>query len=227
MLNLKGYGKRGKNNPHFYLIIGCGHFGSRAAKKLSERNSHSRIIVVDQNKKALQKVSRPPIEPSVSDGTVFLKQFLSKGKRVDYIIPAVPLHLAFEFILSHLRPWGAKRKRIPPVAGLPNAVIGKTGDLYTSLANFVCSEDCPEPAQYCATTKKRRPKPLYQILNDLKGPFESRVIRSHQLTPGVGGFRPEALLGLLQDLKKKINPGQLILVSTASRCHGVTSALSI
>jgi len=105
-------------------------------------------------------------------------------------------------------------------------VSGKTGDLYISLANFLCSEDCPEPAQYCTITKKRRSKPLYQILNDLEGAFESRVIRSQQLRPGIGGFRPKALLDLLEDIKKKKNSGRSILVSTASRCHGVTSALS-
>jgi hypothetical protein len=149
-----------------------------------------------------------------------------EGQKVNYIIPAVPLHLAFEFILSQLKPLGAKKKRIPHISGLPNPVIGKTGDLYTSLANFLCSEDCPEPAQYCTITKKRRPKPLYQLLSDLEGAFESRVIRSQQLGPGIGGFRPKALLDLLEDIKRKKNSGQSILVSTASRCHGVTSAFS-
>ena len=211
---------------HTYLIIGCGYFGSRAAKKLLQKDPHSKIIVVDKSKKALQKVSRVPIETIISDGIFYLSQFLSEGRKTNYIIPAVPLHLAFEFILSQLKPLEAKRKRIPSILGLPNPVSGKTGDLYTSLANFLCPEDCPEPAQYCTITKKRRSKPLYQILNDLEGAFESRVIRSQQLGPGIGGFRPRALLDLLEDIKRKKNSGRSILVSTASRCHGVTSALS-
>jgi hypothetical protein len=211
---------------HTYLIIGCGHFGSRAAKILLRKDPHSKIIVVDKSKKSLQKVSRLPIETIISDGLFYLSQFLSEGRKTNYIIPAVPLHLAFEFILSQLKPLGAKRKRIPSILGLPNPMSGKTGDLYTSLANFLCSEDCPEPAQYCTITKKRRSKPLYQILNDLEGAFESRVIRSQQLGPGIGGFRPKALLDLLEDIKKKKNSCRTILVSTASRCHGVTSALS-
>jgi len=213
-------------NPHAYLIIGCGRFGIRAANKLFQKDPHSKIIVVDRNKKALQKVSRLPIQTVVCDGIFYLNQFLSEGRKIGYIIPAVPLHLAFEFILSQLKPWGTKRKRIPSILGLPNPVIGKTGDLYTSLANFLCSEDCPEPAQYCTITQKRRPKPLYKILNDLEGVFESRVIRSQQLGPGIGGFRPRALLDLIEDIKRKKNSGRSILISTASRCHGVTSALS-
>ena len=174
-----------KGNPHAYLIIGCGRFGSRAAEKLFQKDSHSNIIVVDKNKNALQKVTRLPIETIVSDGVSYLDQYFSKVRKVDYIIPAVPLHLAFEFILSQSKPLGGKRRMVPPLSGLPNPMKGKMGDLYTSLANFLCSEDCPEPARYCTTTGKRRGKPLYQILRDLKGPFESRVIRSQQLAPGV------------------------------------------
>jgi len=211
---------------HTYLIIGCGHFGSRAVKILLQKDPHSKIIVVDKSNKALQKVSRLPIETIISDGIFYLSQFLSEGRKTSYIIPAVPLHLAFEFILSQLKPLGAKRKRIPSILGLPNPVSGKTGDLYISLANFLCSEDCPEPAQYCTITKKRRSKPLYQILNDLEGAFESRVIRSQQLASGVGGFQPKVLINLLKDIQKKKDSGRTILISTASRCHGVTSALS-
>jgi hypothetical protein len=214
------------SREHSYLIIGCGHFGCRAAEKLFKKDPHSKIIVVDKNKKALRKVSRFPIEIAMNEAVPYLEQFLSHGRKADYIIPAVPFHLAFEFILSQLKPLGAKKREIPPLSGLPNPMLGKTGDLYTSVADFLCSENCPEPAQFCTVTRQRRPKPLYQILNDLKGAFESRVIRSHQLSPGVGGFRPKVLLGLLEDIRRKMAPNRAILISTASRCHGVTSALS-
>jgi len=212
--------------PHAYLIIGCGRFGSRAAEKLFQKDPHSKIIVVDKNKKALQKVTRLPIETVISDGILYLSQFLSEGRKADYIIPAVPLHLAFEFILSQLKPLGGKRRKVPTLSGLPNPMMGKTGDLYTSLSDFLCSEDCPEPARYCTATGERREKPLYQILKILKGPYESKVIRSYQLASGVGGFRPKALLDLLEDTKKRKNSSRLFLISTASRCHGVISALS-
>jgi hypothetical protein len=103
---------------------------------------------------------------------------------------------------------------------------GKSGDLYTSLANFLCPEDCPEPAQYCTVTRERREKPLYKILEDLRGPFESKVIRSRQLGLGVGGYSPEDLLKIVREIKKAGASGHLILISTACRCHGVISALS-
>jgi hypothetical protein len=208
-----------------YLIIGCGHFGSRAARQLLKKKSHPKIIAVDKNCEAFTEVSHLPIETIVEDGLSYLNRFLSEGQTVNYLIPSVPFHLAFEFILLRLKPFGARRAKAPSLSGLPNPEIGKTGDLYTSLADFLCPEDCPEPSRYCTVTRKKRERPLYDILRDLKGPFESRVIISQPLAVGVGGFQPKELLALLEDVKKQKNSHDLILISTASRCHGVTSAL--
>ncbi len=208
-----------------YLIIGCGHFGSRAAEKLVQNNPDSKIVVVDKNRTALRKVSRLSVQTILSEGLSYLGQVLPEGQKFNYILPAVPFHLAFEFILSQLKSLSAKRGILPALSGLPNAISGQTGDLYTSFADFLCSEECPEPARYCTVTRRKRPKPLYQILSEVKGEFESKTIRSHQLALGVGGFRSKKLLDTLEEIKKKGKRGRLVLISTASRCHGVTSAL--
>jgi len=213
-------------NPSSYLIIGGGHFGSRAAKQLLKKKSDPKIIAVDKNRNAVKKLSHLPVETVVDDGLSYLSQFLSEGQTANYIIPSVPFHLAFEFILLRLKPFGARRAKVPSLSGLPNSETGKTGDLYTSFADFLCPEDCPEPSRYCTVTRKKREKPLYDILRELKGPFKTRVIISQPLAIGVGGFQPKELLALLEDVKKQKNSRDLILISTASRCHGVTSALS-
>ncbi len=212
-------------NPPSCLIIGCGYFGSRAAEKLLKTNPHSKITVVDKRKGPLQRISHLPVETALCDGRLFLNQILLKRPLFDYIIPAVPFHLAFEFILSQLKPFGGERVKIPTLPELPNPMMGKTGDLYTSLADFLCPGDCSEPL-YCSVTGEKRSKPLFRILIDLSGPFESKVIHSIQLGPGVGGFRLERLLNLTEEIKKRRKPDHLILISTACRCHGVTSALS-
>lgn len=120
---------------------------------------------------------------------------------------------------------GARRVEVPLLHGLPNPMIGNTGDLYTSLASFLCPEDCSEPL-HCSVTGEHRSKPLSRILMNLSGPFESKVIHSHQLGQGGGGFRLERLLNLTKELKERKDKEQLILAGTACRCHGVTSALS-
>lgn len=214
------------SNIYSYLIIGGGRFGSRAAEKLYIKYPRSKIMVVDKNKEAFQKISHLPVETAVSDGLLYLDKFLSGGGKADYIIPAVPFHFAFEFILSQLKPLGARRKKVPDITGLPNPIEGKNGDLYTSFADFLCPEDCLEPL-HCSVTGEHRFKPLFRMLMTLSGPFESTVIHSHQLGQGVGGFRFERLLNLTKELKKKKEKEQIILLSTACRCHGVTSALSI
>jgi hypothetical protein len=62
----------------------------------------------------------------------FFTSFLSEGRGADYIIPAVPFHLAFDFPLSKLKLFGAKRDEVPFLPGLPNPMREKTGDLYNS-----------------------------------------------------------------------------------------------
>jgi len=209
-----------------FLVFGCGRFGSLAVGKLLKKNPLSKITIIDHNKRAIQKVSHFPVDAIVCDGQAYLDQFFSEGRYVDYIVPAVPYHLAFEFILNQLRRLGVKRRPLFPLRGLPSSILGKNGDLYSSFANFLCPENCPEPARYCTVTGKRRQKPLYKILQDLSGPFDSMVIRSEQLGSGVGGFRSEILLGLMEDLEKRMDSNLITLISTACRCHGVTSALS-
>ncbi len=213
-------------NPPSYLIIGCGHFGSRAAEKLLKTNPHSKITMVDKKKGALQKISHLPVETALCDGRLFLNRSLSKRPLFDYIIPAVPFHLAFEFVLSQLKPLGGKRGKVPDIIGLPNPMRGKEGDLYASFADFLCPEDCPEPPRHCTVTREKRMKSLYKILEDLRGPFESKVIRSKQLGLGVGGYLSEDLLKTVREIKKAGASDRLILISTACRCHSVTSALS-
>ena len=208
-----------------YLVIGCGRFGSQAVQKLLRQDPRSKTVVVDIREEAFRAISSFPVEAILDDGTAYLCRALSKVEEIDYIIPAVPFHLAFEFILSQSSFLGARRAEIPPLHGLPNFMAGEKGDLYSSFAHFLCPGDCPEPPGYCTMTRKKRPRPLYNILADLDGPFETKVIRSRQLGPGVGGFRLKELLSVAEDIKKKRPAGRLILISTACRCHGVTSAL--
>ena len=212
--------------PHSYFIAGCGHVGSHAVRKLLDKIPLAKIVIVDQDKKTLRRVSSFPVEVMDGEGVHCLDQLLSQGRNFDYIIPAVPFHFAFEFILSKVKPLGARRDEVPSPTGLPNPTRGKTGDLYTSLSDFLCPDDCPEPSSYCSVTGRARQKPLYRIWMDSKGPFESKVIRSHQLGLGVGGVRQKVLLELLQEIGKRKASDPLLLISTACRCHGVTSALS-
>jgi saccharopine dehydrogenase-like NADP-dependent oxidoreductase len=45
-----------------YLIIGCGHFGCRAADQLLKRDPHSKIIAVDKEEKPIQGSLTSPLK---------------------------------------------------------------------------------------------------------------------------------------------------------------------
>jgi len=199
--------------PHHW----SGHFGSRAAEKLFQKDFRSKIIVVDKSKKALQKISRLPIETIISDGIFYLSHFYQRvGKQLHHPCGSPPP--CFEFILSQLNLWVQKEIEFLPSRDYQTPWVVRQETSIPVLLIFSALKIVPEPAQYCTLTKKRRPKPLYSILNDFGRAFESRVIRSQQLGPGIGGFQPRALLNVLEEIKKKMHPGQTILVSTASRC---------
>ncbi len=202
-------------------IIGGGRFGALALERLSALLSDARFTVIDPAGDALESMGGSGPELITTDGVGFLAEHLRPGSGPDWIIPALPVHLAAEWCLAKLGPERAQRIEIPAeiLSSLPNPMRGEGGDVYVSHADFICPDDCPEPAQMCTATGEPRKPNLFDVLRDTPFPgFDSQVIRSRQLGPGVGGYRPRQLFDLLDQLEKAKDNH---LVSTACRCHGV------
>ena len=90
---------------------------------------------------------------------------------------------------------------------------------------FYVPDDCPEPVDRCTVTGRARPLVLFEHLAALDVPgWPVVVVRSRQLAPGVGGFRPSDLLAAERRL---CEAGGQVLLATACRCHGVIDALDI
>ncbi|MCF8026828.1 MAG: NAD-binding protein [Desulfobacteraceae bacterium] len=201
-------------------IIGCGRFGRIALERLASGKRITRFVVVEPKPEHFPEPGAN-VEIVRQDGVDFLKQHLSGQNIADWIIPALPAHLAALWLMADAAP--AQIRRCDPPEGLekqlPNPMFGHTGDIYTSMADFMCPDNCPEPADYCPPTGKKREQNLFEWLEKMEfAEFEIRVIRSHQLAPGVGGYKPESLL----DLKQKVSPKPgKHLIATACRCHGV------
>jgi hypothetical protein len=217
-----------KKDNSTYWIIGAGRFGARAAERLYKKRLEGRFIVVDENVEALRRLSHLPIEKVCQEGASYLKAHLDTDRAPAWIIPTVPIHLAFEWL--RLRMSDRARIDVLPVPQeiaslLPNPVRGSQGQLYVSYADFPCPDYCSEPFEKCMVTGKPRKGLLYQTLEEISyGDAISVVIRSHQLAPGVGGYRPEAL----KDSLERIAQGkELVLYSTACLCHGVVHAFKI
>jgi hypothetical protein len=179
---------------------------------------------VDIDRGALNGVEGSQIERVVSDGIDLLDKSLSLKDLHKWVVPAIPIHVAFEWILRGLKK-SFEVKRIPPPDGieLPNKIVGTKGDLYTSYADFLCPDNCPEPEKICLTTGKGRGKPMFQRIRELESAASvSRCIQSHQIAPGLGGYPAKGLLALLNGIEGLSGS---ILIGTACRCHGVISAL--
>ena len=210
------------------LIIGAGHFGRRAVRILREK-SNQKIVIVDKDEKKLAQTGGPFVERVMCDGIEFLVDNFHFLSASNTIIPAVPVHLAFEW----LRRCPDLDSRITQVQApevlksfLPHTWTSAEGSLLISYADFLCPDDCPEPAGQCTVTGEKRSTPLYDLLQqlDLVG-YEVHVIRSRQLAPGLGGFKVDDLSKLLNRIKKEKT--SFWLLGTACRCHGTLTAVQV
>ncbi|MCG8549990.1 MAG: potassium transporter [Desulfobacterales bacterium] len=204
-------------------VLGSGTFGVRAVRQLSGIHGAGSITLVDPSPRALDQAAVRGITKVCEEGVAFLHKNLSKGERPDWIVPALPVHLAWEWGLLALGQNRLVRSPLPEilVSSLPNAITGDSGDIYVSHADFICPTNCSEPDQFCTRTGEPRKKDMYRLLAQTgqKGmPFF--VIRSLQLGPGVGGYQPKALFDLLDRITSCRG---LHAVVTACRCHGVVT----
>lgn len=158
------------------------------------------------------------------DGITFLKSHLDNASRPpDWIIPAIPIHLAFEWI-KNKHGQALSTISVPDTVSqqLPNPFSGPEKAMFFSHADFLCPDNCPEPADHCTYTGKPRPIDLFRLLEKVEcPPFTSIVIRSRQVFPGVGGYHPRSLFDALNRIRLSSGP---FLISTACRCHAVMHA---
>jgi len=207
-----------------YWILGAGRFGRLAVERLLARREPPQLLVVDQSAEKLCLLADRPVERINEDVLDFLLANLTAGP--DWIVPAVPIHVAFAWLSRELA--GAGQVEILPVphavdAQIPNPWRDGKGGLYSSVATFRCPDNCSEPRDRCTATGLPRSEDLFALLARVRAPgFVPLVVRSHQLAAGVGGYRPSALRCLLRDAEAA---RRSVLVATACRCHGVVHAL--
>jgi hypothetical protein len=206
-------------------IIGVGQFGYIAFQRLSEAGKERHFTLVDPVRENLLRCKGQNSRLEMSDGVEFLNNYLEKGSGPDWVIPALPVHLAAEWILLNLGPQRIRRVSLPSEIEtlVPNPFRGPEENIYVSHADFRCPDDCDEPHDICTITRKMRKQNMYSILGNVHlEPFKSLNIRSHQLGAGIGGYRTEKLFELREKVQQTQTP---ILLSTACRCHGVITGL--
>ena len=208
------------------FIIGAGHFGTRAARIICQR-SDSPVFIVDPDEKCLANLKDLRIKKISGDGIQFLIRNFNYLNRANTIVPALPIHLAYEWLKGYL-PGDMTINKLPvPETDppLPNAWPASEGSTLVSYADFLCPDDCPEPV-YCTVTGEKREQPLYALLRNLNlPPFNIHIIQSRQLAPGLGGYKVEDLRKAAE--KFSTNKQRMWIIGTACKCHGIITAFEI
>ncbi|MEJ5347193.1 MAG: hypothetical protein WHS46_00700 [Desulfosoma sp.] len=214
-----------KGKPWLW-ILGAGRFGRLAIERLLIDDSTHAVVVDGDRQRLMSLPEQNHVMKVYGDVFVFLSnQNLSDDQ---WIIPAVPTHVAYGWILMELGKTGvAHRLPVPSAVAVeplvPHPHRTPSGTIYASHATFRCPDDCPEPEDHCTITKKPRPKKLYQTLQNLSIPsLRTVVIQSRQLAPGVGGYTGGHLREALRLIESA--PGSY-LVATSCSCHAVIDAL--
>jgi hypothetical protein len=211
-----------------FWIIGGGKFGFRAARALRKADSSHQLTIVEKQKAVCRQLGREGFETVCVDGMKYLERNLTGIHFPDWIVPAIPRHVAYEWIrikLSKTHPVQTVAVPQDLFTALPNPISSDAGQLYISIADFRCPANCAEPAGICTYTGKPRPMILHEFLKSIQlEDYKSVVIRSHQLAPGVGGYTPAALYETWRAIGRAQGP---VILSTACSCHGVMDAFKL
>ena len=214
-------------NPERFWILGAGRFGRLAVERITRHIPCATLTVVDRDPSAGAAAG---IRTITRDGIEWLYTMLAPNAGVDWIVPAIPVHVAAAWLKCKLAAeYRVIPARIPDASTIPmpNAHLGEDGRLYVSHADFICPDNCPEPEKVCTHTGKPRPKDLYRILEDMDfEAFLPVVLHSHQLYPGVGGIRPADLMDALNACRQHSSHRPL-MIATACRCHGVVDFIRL
>jgi hypothetical protein len=209
-----------------FWIIGGGRFGRIAVERIIARFPHAAVTVVDRQPPSFDIKGAAVIR---DDGISWLNRMLDPGSPVDLIVPAIPVHVAAEWIKTRLlNEYHVDPLPIPDrwLKRMPHAIRGSTGKAYVSHADFICPDNCPEPESICTHTGKPRPIDLFRLLGELElDDVLPMVLRSHQLLPGVGGIYPQALIHALE--RVRCHQSCSVMIATACRCHGVVDLLGL
>ena len=109
-----------------------------AVRYLTKKNKDIQFVLVDPVEANLMQAAGPKRSLKLADGVVFLEQNLDADEGPDWIIPALPIHLAAEWCLVRQKTERFSRVPLPAEIKplLPNPMEAYNGDIYVSHADF-------------------------------------------------------------------------------------------
>ena len=208
------------------FIIGFGQVGREIMPLVKKRWPGDKTWIVDHDPKALTMENGSYGISVLEDGPRFLARNQAWIRDEDWIIPALPIHLAWHWLYLNLKASFKTRSLRPDhLLDLKLPFKKKFGPaLLVSYADFICPNHCPAPLGRCFKTREERPSPLWRFLETCLSPKGNlHVIESRQMAPGMGGYP-------FGELKKALHrawqSGPPFFLATACRCHGIINGLT-
>lgn len=198
------------------LVIGGGRFGRLAVRRLGKRVL---AVVEPEPTPGLLAAGARVIE---AEGVAEAARMLAVPEPPPWLAPMLPLHFLarwLERVVGPAKPLELPAETLPEAAH--RVAFGQAWHL--SLASFRCPDDCPEPAEHCQVSGKKRGEPMFSRLAGIRLPGAlTAVLRSRQLAPGIGALATAELLDLARRVRER---GGAWVIGSACRCHGVVEAL--
>jgi hypothetical protein len=233
------------------FVMGGGNFGTKALKYLKAEDA--KVLVADLNPDCMAKsevdvqTADLDVADSLVDGqtaflvgdAVELLLALLGTKVPDLVVTAIPGNAAAKVVAGWLSKRGYKlepyRKVIPRVLeNIPKSLVSFVDeDSAVIVVSYMpshmrCRENCVPPKDFCALTG--RPKlasmdkllefSVYNLMDT------STILRSRQLTGGLGAIDGKELYSLLKRLET-LHKTLTLAIGTACDCHGILNLTKV
>ncbi len=233
------------------FVMGGGNFGTKALKYLKAEDA--KVLVADVNPDCMAKsevtvqAAGLDVADSLVDGqAAFLvgdavELFLSllETKVPDLVVTAIPGNAAAKVVESWLSKRGYElepyRTVIPRVLeNIPKSLVSFVDeDSAVIVVSYMpshmrCRENCMPPKDFCASTGRPKLTSMDKILqfSVYNLTDASTILRSRQLTGGLGAIDGKELHSLLKRLDNLHKPYTLA-IGNACDCHGILNLTKV
>ena len=227
------------------FVMGGGKFGTNALMYL--RAKGCKVLVTDLNPECTAK-SEAAVQAagldaadSLADGqaafligdAVTLLLNLLETKVPELVVTAIPGNAVAKVVAGWLSKFGCRlephREGIPRVLeNIPKSLVSFVDEDSAVIvvsympSNMRCRENCVPPKYFCAVTSRPKLAPMDKILRfGVHNQTDtSAILRSRQLTGGLGAIDGKELHSLLKRLEN-LNKPYTLAIGTACDCHGI------
>ena len=233
------------------FVMGGGNSGTKALRYLTDKDA--KVLVVDVNPDCLAssevdvQAADLGVVDSLADGqSAFLVDdavkyllLLLETKVPDLVVTAVPGNAVAKAVERWLSNRGYKfkpyRKAVSSVLeNIPKSLVSFVDEISAVIvvsympSHMRCRDDCMPPKDFCASTGRPKLTSMDKLLTfsvynlmDTSG-----ILRSRQLTAGLGAIDGTELHSLLRRLEK-LHKNCTLAVGTACDCHGVLNLTKV